>query len=981
MPLNNTVTRSYEMVVNANGDQNIAKLLDSTFEFYVNATTIFQDVWMNIFGGYNPSYHDPEKKFPKNPELTALLFWFPVESPDSVARDFAVPATKIPALFARYFGEHDQEIVRHYATFQTTKDAIFVDRHRAFAEWNVKVGINSDELKTFFAMPLPIFGGDSDSVQSIRSWFSKWWGRGKKDDLGGKLTSFKAILDATGTWGFFAGMPRGEAAKKVLDILKLSSADQLAAVVTKKSGLYKTVFQWLQQPEKTVSEKEAKSFFKWLVDKFKTSNQQADENFGKGFCENLLRHLVSRIGVEYHQSKKSLLEQFSEPASSAMQRITATQSTSLNQFKRRLELYDVFKKYDKQNEYYQRLVAFKAADEKNRVYSKQITGLSDFFDYIRDGVDYETAMKDVRADWKRINPHFFQWLFDNHSEAIKSDDNLFAGLREAIIMWETEEKYLYLQLGWHRRVTVDSYSGLNFGVSRPAGMLVSRASRSVPGTHYVDKLRLQLFNGKDFELFEVSCAGKRAKREVFYRHETADKQVVRNTKFFNPESEKANLIKPILETSTTSLGMKLIRRGLWNRTQTPHYYLKLSPKLTYEPSVTTYMAPPPGTRFLAVDLGQRHAGAFAVIETALDGLPVLHKTAGVVNHIHLRERGIIEAPLVKEYGLIDALSDLGRDTTDEEFEWFDFVLSQIGCDYAIDRNFKKYILNLKFVAGRVKSKMYESCTDSMVNLFIELSKRSFGQRNVGSLTLARLETMNIIARTSSIILSHFENDTVSKIQQLIREKIMRIKIERAKVTAKGIIFTAQRLNCSHIVVEDLLNMKTDANNERFINRRLVDWTPIRVLRYLKMQQPLYGYHLVFTNPMDTSHINFTTREWQPRHYLLTISELRQKLTKWEEYHKNTMRRAETTAASKSKQRYAEALKQFFEKHGVKSFKELLDAGVTVSYVPYYQGYYSELEGKMVTEDIAAAADIGRRGVLMTSSPRKQKAEVTSNPVT
>lgn len=405
-----------------------------------------------------------------------------------------------------------------------------------------------------------------------------------------------------------------------------------------------------------------------------------------------------------------------------------------------------------------------------------------------------------------------------------------------------------------------------------------------------------------------------------------------------------------------------------------------------------------GTRFMAVDLGQRKAGSYIILERVENGSIDL-SLGEYPAQFNIVETGFLEQKIVASDTLQEScvLDGSREEEIPEDYlnfwksenegreppKQFDRLLLDIA------HSLKRYVRSLHKIEEFTVD--YQKVND-LLDTALGLRNSTYSLRGQGGLSFNRMEKYSVLKSALSSLRRLAENrgceivesfDIDNKIVKLTKKHIQ-IRKERVRRTVNSIIGKMIDTNCAWLAREDLDKF---SNGNRRANRRNTDWCVAQISKNIGDQAKLYEIFDKGVYPYDTSREDFfDNKAMKTRYHKVTQSSFnREKAVK---DYKNLLKKDLSKHPILTDR--LRVWNSLIEKYGEDVRNQIeslakLDLGEDVVYVPVNDGSFFHspqfakllnVEGEFVNADINAALNIFVRGFLNFS--KKPKVRTTSD---
>lgn len=1044
MAFKKTEVRPYQFLINLpNSFPVLPHLLEGTKNLYNKGAFCFTNVFLNMLAGFHPSLASlpifESKEDLVSPPIFSFLCWFTLESANVAPKEPELlpdSPEQMLDLFEKYYhseisGEEWKEVetlARFNFRAGNGKSAIWVNRHRAFREWNKRIGIPQEAIAAFLQNPdLPLHKQGADSQTAFRGLLTAWFGTGKKENSEELMKCCRSWLRLD--FDSFVGDSQKEVVTTLLKTVHCDSYEVLNERIGFR-GATKGIVNFLKNGTNAeFTEKDAKKQVNNIQKTLAAAQSKGNLNKYNGhpFAKNILAYLEENIGVPYfckcnssHQRNDTAHQnQYGEMASLAWEKITSWRSQVINQLAERKsyvaqlkpysgEFFDVVDNYF--IEKWERTQEVEKDAKKPHLESHNLNGLEEALVHLRENNDYEECINRVQDNSEiRVDGNFLKHLAKFLPEFQKNmtDQEILEDLRSLAEYQGIKFKLDTLLMPCFTHISDDNPIHPRFGESRPTGSIdlsdekfykknqavlerakkifdqdstLSKKYRDLGKENLVLKTEIELYDEKQrkFKIIEIPISSKRAIVELFLKHE--GEGVIRN----HPLAQMASGV-PCGVVQKVKAGFKLIKDEENSFvTGKPRWHLVYSPKFEV-PATALFKeiaALPVGTKFLSVNNGVRNPAGYAILTIAEQGIEVKNKENKHICCVNVLETGILTND--------DLLGDCG-DTPDSMRQlWETYPAQKMGEKFTRgaklpmwfpDKNVSECMFQLARFARlscyhmeKVDIEMRNKVLLPIIGLFFN------GEREIGALGIKRINSFNELKRACESYLrkcakEEFKDEKVETFWKSIRKRLLAIKQERARLTANLVIRKAIEHKVEAIIHEDLTNFRMDRGLSKKTNKMLGCWRPQEVLKQITMHAGFHGFLTLATFPGNVSHLDLDG-QWKPKFFKINDEE-QLDWNFWKNFFMRLTKKVENKKRDKGK--YDMCALEFLSEHNIDvhdpipGLKSLVREKKEV-FFPRMDGNYfdSSMLGGIVQSDELAAINLGIRKIRDLSSYTNKK---------
>lgn len=938
-------------------NKTINSLFAETVDWYNRTSEIFFDLFLTLSGGITPRIASLINK--RNPAEICALSWFSLESID--AKKPLMDGSQMKRKFQQHWkilsdDSHNADLL---LDFNYNKERYgFVDRRNEFHILNKKLNLTDKDMELFFTTPaFPFFGQEEGNPHFWRTFFSNVFGTGEKADVGLKADVFNRLLAYRPIW---KSTTIGELRQNVFKCFKVSNMDDFKAVAGFNRGASNFLVLRLESNDSTqLDQKGLDNLKKLMQERVESLQLQKNRPAYSPAVQSLLKYLEDKIGIPFK------LEQYAKAATLAWRRILSSKNASFTQLQTKQEL--AASESVLSGKFVKILTDFETEQAKKlgimnyEVRAHQLNGIAEVFAQALNTDDFEAALSTAQANMDGKFGHHDLFRYLNEKKCIASQ-NSYKDIVESVEKLALMRKINSLRLPGITHITSERPVKPEFGASSP---LIKLQSTNINGQDILSHVTLNLWNGSEFiNVVDIPVYGKRAKREVFFHNPKAKHQVFRNNAL--NYNKNANVSSSPLEKGVCGASL-FTNDKLHEDTDQKKWYLRLSPKLTYEKPKLPVLGERK-LKVLAVDLGWRNPATYALLEKDNKGKIIgLNKNQDELFKARYIESGKLDHKLLSpdDHAYYSVFSPVGKPATKSQRDLCQEFLSRIfEKDFKFDENADLlqmlYVLSLKIKRYIYKQQASVLAFDMLRNLITLLSpkfaaydpklKLNSGKSNhhSGTLSWKRIDTItNTISAVNCYLslaqkLKKAKSENEQMLETALRsmqDKLNSIRQERYRITANMIMQKAKELKVDCVVLRDDGGMKVSRTNFASDNQKIARWYTSRIYRQVEENLMPIGIFVNKVDPSFTSHRDLNDEDTVVYMYYKPSKQL----TKFEERLRN---RYDSYCRLKSpgpvQSLYIAAIKKLYAKFNAENFDEfrkaLLKNKVTNILVPLREGH-------------------------------------------
>lgn len=861
-------------------------LLQENYDNWQKLFKVGYDRLGTIFGSFNPTdanvgpmvdeestdgkskglfsfIEDKAERYQAYKTAIAFLNWFPVEEVQEDNNHFVVTFNEAVERFKKYwlpeFGNYSSKVLEGLASININAEAAFIDRRGKFQ----KSGLDAKEIYRHIFEDqkdkLNFKGAFNQKSQEFRGILSTHFGQGKK-------TSIKVLQEIVDRINAVKNYIKKQNKDSIETVEILSLLKEFPPLSEPKRG---RTSKWLSYLK--AKEVNTKKYLVVLEDELESKNRDIEqrrsgdylgEEYRKFFIEELEKIVPFEKNNEFYYAAYTLpCGQIMSHRSNGVRRISDHCTMYFDNQRRAREVPQEIEFFSEFAKSMERELSF----EEGRTYTvreNQGNGLDHFMKCMNQGLKFDACIKSTESflNVKALRGSSMALLKYVHEE--KCEYNV-GNLLSAITWHDQEDTLSHSRLGYVCDV-MKKHLHPQYGSSKPkSNLFVEEGKLNV-------ELVLITSDGVKAEQFPLEA--KRAEKEYLFtlfgseKSEEIPKKVHRNNKFHNPEGKKV-VLKNI--KASDKIGISLQKKLPSYFVDDPQWYIGIA--ASFEEDKDSKNAPA-SNYILGIDLGWREAAAYTIIDT--NNYNPEEKNFSVVESGFLKwgegkffkkefsGKKLFDssAPQCPDsiFDIIQRLKEMptedAKEDDSEEEENFN----------AEPNLYNAVNLAKKLIVSKVKNYVSKEMLDISLELVSAVSP-CFSSRRIrshgveqGGLGFKRFEMLENLKKLMSKIISVSErhNRPVPKAEfsrSRIQQKIVNLRKERARLTARMIINKAVEKQCL-TSIENIL-ISSDRRKAKWINKGNSAWCVRQIIKSVKDGSQEFGNKVYEANPRLTSHLD------------------------------------------------------------------------------------------------------------------------------